>query len=124
MAATTHVVACIGAQGQLFESSLRLQRFAPGRPYHSPNHPTISAASRSGASSEIQCDTPSSTSNRYGAVTNRSAARAATGPMNSSPVLHTYIVGTETGPRTAGGRIARYQFSAAVSAPGDENRRR
>ena len=65
-----------------------------GAPYHFPNHPTISVASRSGASSEIQCDTPSSTSNRYGAVTNRSAARAATGPMNSSPVLHTYIVGT------------------------------
>jgi hypothetical protein len=36
---------------------------APRRPYHSANHPTISVASRSGASSEIQCDTPSSTSN-------------------------------------------------------------
>ena len=50
--------------------------------------------------------------------------RAAVSPMKASPVLRTYSVGVVIGPRFAGGRTARYQLSAAVSAPGSEKRSR
>ena len=86
------------------------------------------AARRSGACSGTQCETPCSTSKRYGPSTCEAVACAGTGPRATSSSDQTYSVGTVTGGR--GSRepdpalCARYQASPAVSAPGSCIRRR